>query len=81
MNREQVRKQRLENPQKREKYLKDCIETSRAISEGLRKSEMSCNCDEINKDREEYRACMYCSLGQQSAELYDEGIGIEGVDY
>ena len=81
MNREQAKKQRSLNPEKRDEYLRDLRESSGQISEYLRKGELKCNCDERNKDREEYSPCMYCSLGQQSADLMDEGIGMEGIDF
>jgi hypothetical protein len=82
MKREQIKKQRLENPQKRDKYLKDMREYSESLSRGLRESGMRCTCEEEGRfDKEEYTPCDYCSMGQQSAELYDESIGIEGIDY
>jgi hypothetical protein len=74
MTKQQIKKQRLENPQKRDKYLRDMTETSEMITNSLREHPIEHTCHE--KD-----FCEACLLGQQAADLADEGIGIEGIDF
>ncbi len=71
---EQIKKERLANPEKRDNYLRDMTETSEKITESLRRNPLEHTCHE--KD-----FCEPCSLGQQAAELADEGMGIEGIDF
>lgn len=71
---DQIRHERMVNPQKRDDYLRDMTETSEMITRSLREHPLEHTCHE--KDY-----CEPCSLGQQAAELADEGIGIEGIDF
>lgn len=72
--REQIKQERLENPEKRDKYLSSMTEFGEQITQSLRRHPIEHTCDE--KD-----FCEACSLGQQAADLADEGIGIESIDF
>lgn len=77
MNREQVKLQRIENPAKRDKYLSGMKEAGEKLTEALaRHDEPKHTCW---GDPEKF--CERCSYGQQAAEMVDEDIGIEGIDF
>jgi len=82
MKKEEIKKQRLENPDKRDKYLREMREYSDSLLRGIRENNLRCTCEEEGRfEEDEYRPCQFCSMGQQSAELLDESIGIEGIDF
>jgi hypothetical protein len=70
----EIKKERAENPRKRERYLLSMRETSEMISTSLGRHPVEHTCHE-----KEF--CEACSLGQQAADLAAEGIGIEGIDF
>lgn len=71
---EQIKQERLIDPQKRDNYLRSMTNFSEQITTSLREHPIEHTCDK--KD-----FCEACSLGQQAADLADEGIGIEGIDF
>ena len=78
LTREQIIRERNADPRKRDKHLRDMREASENLVHAIRRHreepEMRHTC-EVDPDR-----CYPCSLGQH-AEMADEGIGMEGVDF
>jgi hypothetical protein len=70
------KKERFNDPQKRDDYLRSMTETSEMMTNALREHPLEHTCH-----TREDGFCEPCSIGQQAAELADEGIGIEGIDF
>lgn len=78
MKREDAIKQRREDPARRDEYLSKMKAAGDQLTEALSKNSdvLPHTCQE---DPE--HLCQRCSIGQEAADLVDEGIGIEGVDF
>ena len=77
MNRETARKWHQKDPAGRDEYLADMKAGGESILRSLQEDHDFKHTCLIDPDR----LCQRCSLGQQSAEMIDEGIGIEGLDF
>lgn len=83
----EIKKERFENPEKRDKYLNSLKEYSEQISKSLQEHPLkhTCyeehTCNDFSSNKCKPCGCEPCSLGQQSAELADEAVGVEGIDF
>jgi hypothetical protein len=75
--RDRIKKERLENPDKRDRHLRNMTEASEQITAALERD------TELKHTRLEdsEKFCERNSCGQQAAELADEAFGIEGIDF